>query len=113
LTGSPIRKGSEVSCGEFLGMIMDFPGSPFDHVHIGVENGSIKQFLNNDGTLKCTTGQDITRINIDPSILGGVSLGGEEESFAGEIPIDNEGDFEFADIKKDVKENIKRIKKML
>jgi len=134
LMGSPIRRGSEVSCGEFLGVIMDFPGSSYDHVHIGVESGSIKQFLNDDGTLKCATGQDITGINIDPSILGGVALGGaalggvaalssgdgseekpEEFEFAGGMSKDKESDFEFAGSKQKerVKENIERIKKML
>jgi len=134
LMRSPIRRGSEVSCGEFLGIIMDFPGSSYDHVHIGVESGSIKQFLNDDGTLKCATGQDITGINIDPSILGGVALGGaalggvaalssgdgseekpEEFEFAGGMPKDKESDFEFAGSKQKerVKENIERIKKML
>jgi hypothetical protein len=134
LTGSPIRRGSKVSCGEFLGVIMDFPGSSYDHVHIGVESGSIRQFLNDDGTLKCATGQDITGINIDPSILGGVALGGaalggvaalsggegseekpEEFEFAGGMSKDKESDFEFAGSKQKerVKENIERIKKML
>jgi hypothetical protein len=134
LMRSPIRRGSEVSCGEFLGVIMDFPGSSYDHVHIGVESGSIKQFLNDDGTLKCATGQDITGINIDPSILGGVALGGaalggvaalssgdgseekpEEFEFAGGMSKDKESDFEFAGSKQKerVKENIERIKKML
>jgi hypothetical protein len=134
LMRSPIRRGSEVSCGEFLGIIMDFPGSSYDHVHIGVESGSIKQFLNDDGTLKCATGQDITGINIDPSILGGVALGGaalggvaalsdkegspekkSEFKFAGGVPKDKEGGYEFAEVKKSerIKENIERIKKML
>jgi hypothetical protein len=134
LTGSPIRQGSEVSCGEFLGVIMDFPGSSYDHVHIGVEDGNIRQFLNDDGTLKCATGQDITGIKIDPSILGGVALGGaalggvaalggqegstekpEEFEFAGGMTKDKESDFEFAGSKQKerVKENIERIKKML
>ena len=134
LMRSPIRRGSEVSCGEFLGVIADFPGSSYDHVHIGVESGNIRQFLNDDGTLKCATGQDITGINIDPSILGGVALGGaalggvaalssgdgseekpEEFEFAGGMPKDKESDFEFAGSKQKerVKENIERIKKML
>ena len=126
LTGSPIRRGSKVSCGEFLGVIMDFPGSSYDHVHIGVESGSIRQFLNDDGTLKCATGQDITGINIDPSILGGVALGGaalggvaalsgeegsEETTYGSEFT----SDFEYAGSKQKerVKENIERIKNML
>ena len=126
LTGSPIRKGSEVSCGEFLGVIMDFPGSPFDHVHIGVESGSIKQFLNGDGTLKCASGKDITGINIDSSILGGAALGGlaiggvealggqedsteepEEFQFAGGIIKDKESDFEYAGSKTGSRTGIK------
>jgi len=39
---------------------MDFPNSSYDHVHIGVESGNIRQFLNGDGTLKCANGQKIT-----------------------------------------------------
>ena len=123
LMGSPIRKGSEVSCGEFLGMIMDFPDSSYDHVHIGVESGNIRQFLNDDGTLKCATGQDITGIKIDPSILGGVALGGTALGLASSggdsvDSVDSSGeetsngleytsDFEFAGSKKkdSVKEN--------
>lgn len=53
LEGSPIRKGSRIKCGQFLGNIMDFPGSSYDHVHIGVESGDIRQFLNDDGSIKC------------------------------------------------------------
>jgi murein DD-endopeptidase MepM/ murein hydrolase activator NlpD len=118
LMGSPIRKGSEVTCGEFLGMIMDFPDSSYDHVHIGVESGNIRQFLNDDGTLKCATGQDITGIKIDPSILGGATLGtatlgGDVVStvdLSNEIPqVGSEftSDFEYAGskLKERVKEN--------
>ena len=32
---------------------MDFPNSDYDHVHIGIESGNIRQFVNSDGTLKC------------------------------------------------------------
>jgi murein DD-endopeptidase MepM/ murein hydrolase activator NlpD len=59
LKDSPITKGAEIKCGQFLGYIMDFPNSDFDHVHIGVERGNIKQFLNADGTIKCAKGQKI------------------------------------------------------
>jgi hypothetical protein len=131
---SPIRKGSEVSCGEFLGVIADFPGSSYDHVHIGVESGNIRQFLNDDGSLKCTNGLDITGLQIDPKVLGGIALGGaalggvaalssgdgseekpEEFKFAGGVPKDKEGGYEFAEVKKSerIKENIERTKKML
>lgn len=60
LEGSPVQKGSTIKCGQFLGYIMDFPGSSYDHVHIGVERGNIRQFLNDDGTLKCAKGQKIS-----------------------------------------------------
>jgi hypothetical protein len=31
---------------------MDFPGSPFDHLHIGIETGDISQFVTKNGTIK-------------------------------------------------------------
>jgi murein DD-endopeptidase MepM/ murein hydrolase activator NlpD len=130
LMGSPIRKGSEVKCGEFLGMIMDFPGSSYDHVHIGVESGNIRQFLNNDGTLKCATGEDIIGTLLGGDVLGAATLGAaalgttalgavalsdkeesekkpEEFEFAGGMPKEKDSDFEFAGSrqKDPVKEN--------
>ena len=57
LRNSPIKKGAKIKCGQFLGYIMDFPDSNFDHVHIGVERGNIRQFLNDDGTIKCAKGK--------------------------------------------------------
>jgi len=49
-----VGKGDTVKCGQLLGYVMDFPGSDYDHLHIGVESGhNIKEFLNADGTLKC------------------------------------------------------------
>jgi murein DD-endopeptidase MepM/ murein hydrolase activator NlpD len=57
LEGSPIRQGSKIQCGQFLGYIMDFPNSSSDHVHIGVSSGhKIEEFLNSDGKLKCGGG---------------------------------------------------------
>lgn len=67
LKDSPITKGAEIKCGQFLGHIMDFPNSNFDHVHIGVERGNIKQFLNADGTIKCAKGQKIDSDKVDSS----------------------------------------------
>jgi hypothetical protein len=67
LKDSPITKGAEIKCGQFLGYIMDFPNSNFDHVHIGVERGNIKQFLNSDGTIKCAKGQKIDSGKVDSS----------------------------------------------
>jgi len=48
-----VRQGSRIECGQLLGYVMDFPGSDYDHLHIGVETGHVRQFLNDDGTLKC------------------------------------------------------------
>ena len=55
-----IKQGDKIECGQLLGYVMDFPGNNYDHVHIGVETGNIKDFLNSDGTLKCANGQTIT-----------------------------------------------------
>jgi murein DD-endopeptidase MepM/ murein hydrolase activator NlpD len=62
-----VRQGSKVECGQLLGYVMDFPGSDYDHLHIGVETGNIKQFLNDNGTLKCSDGK------ITPFTPGSVS----------------------------------------
>jgi murein DD-endopeptidase MepM/ murein hydrolase activator NlpD len=57
LKDSKVRKGDKVSCGQLLGYIMDFPNSPYDHVHIGVQPpGHIKDLINSDGTIKCSPG---------------------------------------------------------
>jgi murein DD-endopeptidase MepM/ murein hydrolase activator NlpD len=54
LKNCTVGKGSQIKCGQLLGYVMDFPGSDYDHLHIGVEPGhNIKEFLNPDGTLKC------------------------------------------------------------
>ena len=53
LKDTTISKGSKISCGQLLGYVMDFPGSSYDHLHIGVETGNIRQFITDDGTLKC------------------------------------------------------------
>lgn len=70
LEGSPIRLGSQIDCGDFLGYVMDFPGSTYDHVHIGVESGNIRQFLNDDGTIKCAKGQ----------VMSGIEMSGTSSS---------------------------------
>jgi len=49
---------------------MDFPGSTYDHVHIGVESGNIRQFLNDDGTIKCAKGQ----------VMSGIEMSGTSSS---------------------------------
>jgi murein DD-endopeptidase MepM/ murein hydrolase activator NlpD len=67
LEGSPVTKGSEIKCGQFVGYIMDFPNSSADHVHIGVESGNIRQFLNDDGSLKCAKGQTLSGYELGSS----------------------------------------------
>jgi murein DD-endopeptidase MepM/ murein hydrolase activator NlpD len=57
LKDATVKKGDHVKCGQLLGYVMDFPGSSYDHVHIGVEYGhDIKEFLTNDGQIKCAKG---------------------------------------------------------
>lgn len=54
LKGSTIKQGDTVKCGQLLGYIMDFPGSSYDHVHVGVQSGhDIRELLNDDGSIKC------------------------------------------------------------
>ena len=53
LKDTTVRKGDQVECGQLLGYVMDFPNSEYDHVHIGIKSGNIRQFVNSDGTLKC------------------------------------------------------------
>jgi murein DD-endopeptidase MepM/ murein hydrolase activator NlpD len=70
LKDSPINQGSKIQCGQLIGYIADFPGSDSDHVHIGVETGhNIKEFLNDDGTLKCA-GASSASSGSTPSNLG-------------------------------------------
>ena len=60
LKGATVGKGDKIQCGQLIGYVMDFPGSSYDHVHIGVETGhNIREFLNDDGSLKCAKGQKL------------------------------------------------------
>ena len=60
LKGSTVAKGDKIQCGQLIGYVMDFPGSSYDHVHIGVESGhNIREFLNDDGSLICAKGQKL------------------------------------------------------
>ena len=60
LKGVTVGKGDKIQCGQLIGYVMDFPGSSYDHVHIGVETGhNIREFLNDDGSLKCAKGQKL------------------------------------------------------
>ena len=53
LKNAQVSKVSKIVCGQLLGYVMDFPGSSYDHLHIGVEKGNIRQFITDDWTLKC------------------------------------------------------------
>ena len=60
LKGVTVGKGDKIQCGQLIGYVMDFPGSSYDHVHIGIESGhNIREFLNDDGSLKCSKGQKL------------------------------------------------------
>jgi murein DD-endopeptidase MepM/ murein hydrolase activator NlpD len=75
-----VKKGDNIQCGQFLGYVMKSPESVnYDHVHIGVETGNIRQFLNDDGSIKCAKGQKLSGYEVDspPS-------SGEEETSSGE-----------------------------
>jgi hypothetical protein len=53
LKNPTVNKGDHIKCGQLIGYVMDFPDSSFDHLHIGVEDNNIKQFLTSDGKIKC------------------------------------------------------------
>lgn len=58
LMNSTVKKGDSIKCGQLIGYVMDFPYSDSDHVHIGVEDNNIKQFLTPDGKLMCKKGKE-------------------------------------------------------
>ena len=88
LKDTQVKKGDRVECGQLLGYVMDFPGSSYDHVHIGIESGhNIREFLNSDGSLKCASGKKLDIKNILPSN----SSSSDETSFSNddETSLDN------------------------
>ena len=93
-----VGKGDTVKCGQLLGYVMDFPGSDYDHLHIGVESGhNIKEFLNPDGTLKCggtisgQASQPVQSTATSDSTSGttGTTTGSTEEDVFGVSKIDD------------------------
>lgn len=56
LKDTTVKVGDKVQCGQLLGYVMDFPENSYDHLHIAVEKGHVRQYLNDDGTLKCGGG---------------------------------------------------------
>ena len=74
LKGSTVAKGDKIQCGQLIGYVMDFPGSSYDHVHIGVETGhNIREFLNDDVSYspgKITYDKDVEVIQTALQFLG-------------------------------------------
>lgn len=65
LQDGQVKKGDKVECGQLLGYVMDFPGSSYDHLHIGVETGhNIREFINDDGTIKCGGNLNLNKVNV-------------------------------------------------
>jgi len=84
-----VQNGQTVTCGQLLGYIKLCPpqvGKPeSSHVHIAVERGSITAFLNKDGSIKCTNGQQINDTGSENSSTGGSS----DDPFGLAIPDSN------------------------
>jgi len=60
-----VNKGDKIECGQLLGYVMDFPGSSYDHLHIGIESGhNIRELINDDGTIKCGGNINLNKVNI-------------------------------------------------
>jgi biotin carboxyl carrier protein len=57
LKDTTVKQGDKIQCGQLIGYVTDFPNNNSDHVHIGIESGNIRQFLNDNGTLKCGNGK--------------------------------------------------------
>ena len=70
LKDTTVKIGDKVQCGQLLGYVMDFPGNDYDHLHIAVESGHVRQYLNDDGTLKCAKGQSISGTTASGSTSG-------------------------------------------
>ncbi len=119
-----VKQGSKVECGQLLGYVMDFPNSNYDHLHIGVETGNIKQFLNDDGTLKCGNGSitpgsisstpssDLTNdVDTTTYVNGKPELGGDllSAGLSKIMSLNNENFFK----NKRILESINRIKNLL
>lgn len=71
-----VKKGDEIKCGQYIGEIMDFPGSSYDHVHIGAEFGNdLKSLMDYGGKLKCK------KVNGETSFLDRLFDGNYLDSF--------------------------------
>jgi len=75
-----ISKGDTIKCGQLLGFVMDFPGSSYDHVHIGVKPPShIKDLIDSDGKIKCASGKRFN--NLKDIKLSDIEKGLEDSGF--------------------------------
>ena len=78
LKNPQVKKGDKVECGQILGYVMDFPGSSYDHLHIALESGNIRKFIDTDGKLKCMKGVNLNNLNFNkdfPNITPEKDLG--------------------------------------
>jgi hypothetical protein len=64
LMNPQVKKGDKIKCGQLLGYVMDFPGSSYDHLHIGVEDNNIRRFIDDKGNLFCAKGKKISSSNV-------------------------------------------------
>ena len=127
LSNTTVKQGDKIKCGQLIGYVMDFPGSDFDHVHIGVESGNIRQFLNNTGSITCGEGaEENSPLSTDPETEEETPSeeGGFLSSYAKNIAksimgTNSKGEDNTIDIGKDISkligltENINRIKELL
>lgn len=82
LKDTTVKVGDKISCGQLLGYVMDFPNSGYDHLHIGVETGNVRQFLNDDGSLKCSKGDVASTSKSSEKTSSSVSSAGSAASTA-------------------------------
>lgn len=94
-----VSKGDKIKCGQLIGSIMDFPGSSYDHVHIGTEFGhDVKSLMDYGGKLKCIRGKNGEKTFLD-RILDGSYLDQFKSMFSSASNMDKES---FLDKIKDI-----------
>lgn len=70
LKDAKVRKGDTVKCGQLLGYVMDFPGSSYDHVHIGVDDKkNIRELIGTNGKIKCRKPGSMEKVDVGDEIL--------------------------------------------
>lgn len=70
LKDAKVKKGDSVKCGQLLGYVMDFPGSSYDHVHIGVDDKkNIRELIGTNGKIKCRKPSSMEKVDVGNEIL--------------------------------------------